>query len=537
MTNEPRLRIARARRERRMEGRLDRDDWQDYLPGARRSEVVARSKPGQSRLERRSPARTVVMSFLILIGIGTVLLMLPGMQAGGGRTPLLAAAFTATSAACVTGLNVLDPATHWTTLGQATILLLIQVGGFGIQALGTLWILLLHRRLGTNSRMATQAETGAMTPGDVRRVLVTLVAVTVVVEVTIALLLTLRFWTAYDMGLGKAAWWGVFHSVSAFNNAGFALRSDSLMTIGQDFFIVAPIAIAIVLGGLGFLVIAEIVSRATGHRGLLPRRRKRTVMDVAEITARGEELARRSRYRVGDAHPERLGFRNPIPLSLHTRLMLVGTGLAIAVGSIGVGLFEWANPKTLGPLGFLDKVMQSLFTGGVTPRTAGFNTVDYEQVRPATRFLTDVMMFIGAGSGSTGGGVKITTVVVLLVAVMAEVRGHRDVTALDRRIPESTVRVAIAVVMVSVGAVVVGTMALTWLANVALDAALFEVISALATVGLSANLTPQLTMGAQILVIGLMFLGRVGPLTLASSLTMNTTSSEYRLPEGRPMIG
>ncbi len=537
MHNEPRMRMSRARRERRLEERLDRDDWSDYLPAARRSEVVARSKPGQSRLERRSPARTVVLSFLTLVCIGTVLLMLPGMQAGGGRTPLVAAAFTATSAVCVTGLNVLDPATHWTTLGQVTILLLIQVGGFGIQALGTLWILLLHRRLGSNSRLATQAETGAMTPGDVRNVLATLLAVTVVVEVSVAALLTLRFWTAHDMSLGSAAWWGLFHSISAFNNAGFALTSDSLMTTGQDFFILAPIAVAIVLGGLGFLVIAEIVSRATGHRGLLPRRRKRTVMDVEAITARGQELARRSRYRVGDVHPERLGLRNPVPVSLHTRLMLVGTGLAILLGSVGVALFEWANPKTLGPLNILHKVLQSVFTGGVTPRTAGFNSVDYEQVRPATRFLTDVLMFIGAGSGSTGGGVKITTIVVLIVAVMAEVRGHRDVAALDRRIPDSTVRVAIAVVMVSMAAVVAGTMALTWLADVALDAALFEVISALATVGLSANLTPHLPVGAQVLVIALMFLGRVGPLTLASSLTMRGSSSEFRLPEGRPMIG
>jgi Trk-type K+ transport system membrane component len=258
---------------------------------------------------------------------------------------------------------------------------------------------------------------------------------------------------------------------------------------------------------------------------------------VAEITARGRELSRRSRYRLGALHPERFGFANPIPLSLHTRLMLIGSLGLICAGSLGFALFEWGNPHTLGALPWWQRVIQSIFSGGITPRTAGFNTVDYAAVATETRFLTDGLMFTGAGSGSTGGGVKITTMIILVMAVVAEATGRRDVVSLDRRIPDSVVRVAVAVVMVSATAVMIGTMALIWLTHLDLDLALFEVISALATVGLSANVTPTLPVVAQLLLVLLMFLGRVGPLTLASSLTLRSKPREFRLPEGRPMVG
>ena len=535
--NEPRQRMKRAQRRLAEEERVEQAEWAELVPATRDSAVVARTRPGRARIERGSPARAVAISFLLLIAAGTALLMLPGMRATGAGAPASVAAFTATSAACVTGLAVVDTATYWSPLGQGMILLLIQVGGFGIQALGTLWILLLNRRMGAHSRLAAQAETGAMTPGDVRLVLQSLAIITVVVEAGVGLLLTLRLWVAYDMALPRAAWNGLFHSVSAFNNAGFALASDSLMTYGHDVMILLPIAVAIVLGGLGFLVIVELFSRATRARPLRPRRTEVTPMTVEEITARGRELARRSRYRLGDLHPERFGFSNPIPLSLHTRLMLTGTAALMLVGGAGFALFEWTNPATLGSMPLWEKLVQAFFSGSVTPRTAGFNTVDYAQVQAETRFLTDGLMFTGGGSGSTAGGVKVTTLAVLIVAVLAEARGRRDVTTLDRRIPDTTVRVAIAVVMVSFAAVMAGTMALIWLTGLDLDLAMFETISALATVGLSANVTPTLNEPAQLLLIALMFLGRVGPLTLASSLTLRSSPRVYRLPEGRPMIG
>ncbi len=500
------------------------------------SEVLARSQAQQARIVRRSPTRSITTSFAVLCGLGTLLLMLPIMRAGEGSASPGAALFTAVSATCVTGLAVVDTATYWSLPGQAAILLLIQIGGFGIQALGTLWILLLNRKLGTASRLAAQAETGVLTQGDVRQVLTALAVITLTVESAIALLLGARFWWHYDMSLAEAGWSGVFHSVSAFNNAGFALASDSLMSYGRDPWILGPIAVAIVLGGLGFLVILEVFRRTTGDRGLVPHRRG-PAMTQDEVVARGRELARRSRYRMGAFHPERFGFANPIPLSLHTRLMLIGTATMVLAGTLGFALLEWTNADTLGPMPWWQKGMQSVFSGGVTPRTAGFNTVDYAVVVPETRLLTDALMFIGGGSGSTAGGIKVTTLMILFVAARAEIRGHQDVNVLDRRIPNATVRVAISVAMISLGAVLVGTMALQALTDLTQDLAMFEVISALATVGLSANVTPGLPEPAQLLLVALMFLGRVGPLTLASSLTLRSTPRDYRLPEGRPMIG
>jgi Trk-type K+ transport system membrane component len=474
----------------------------------------------------------VVVSFAVLCLIGTALLMLPGMRAGGGIAAPNVALFTSVSAICVTGLTVVDTEVYWSTLGQVTIMLLIQVGGFGIQALGTLWILLLNRRLGTASRLAAQAETGALTPGDVRRVLRALAVITLVVESLIALMLTIRFATHYDHSWGRAAWFGVFHSITAFNNAGF----DILTAFDPDPFILGPLGLAVILGGLGFLVIVELFSRTTGARPIRPRREP-APRTVDEVTARGRELARRSRYRLGAFHPERFGFRNPIPLSLHTRLMLLGTGVLILGGSAAFLLLEWRNPATLGSMPIWEKLNVGIFSGGITPRTAGFAAVDYGAVEPQTRLLTDVLMFIGAGSGSTAGGIKVTTLMILILAARAEIRGVPDVSAMDRRIPEASVRIAIAVTMVSAAAVVIGTMALESLGNLGLDRALFEAISALATVGLTANVTPYLPVTAQILLVLLMFLGRVGPLTLASSLTLKKSVPHYRLPEGRPMIG
>jgi trk/ktr system potassium uptake protein len=512
------------------------DETTDVLLARHRTEVHARSRTGQSRLERGSPTRSVTVSFLLLIISGTVLLGFPGMRADqAGTTPLITALFTATGAACGS-LSIVDTATYWTPLGQVTILALIQIGGFGIQALGTLWILLLSRRLGARSRLAAMTETGAMTPGDVRRVLGALGAVTLIVEFLVALLLTLRFWTAYDDSLGKALWFGVFHSISAFNNAGFTLNSDNLMGVAGDPFIMLPISAAIILGGLGFLVIVEWVSRATGGRALLPRRRPEVVLGDQERRERAKDLAMTSTYTIADP-PSRRRLGGPVPLSLHTRLSLWATAALLLIGTVLFSLFEWHNPGTLGPMGWGGKLMNAFFSGGVTPRTAGFNSIDYTLAGSDTRLLTDAMMFIGAGSGSTAGGIKITTLTVLLAAALAEVRGFRDVEALDRRIPDHTVRVAIAVLLVSGVAVVAATMAMIAMTDMPLDLALFNVTSALGTVGLSSGVTPELERSAQFLLVVLMFLGRVGPLTLASSLLLNTVHRNYRLPEARPMVG
>lgn len=534
--NQPRRRLLSVR----MRARTAADATESaphVNAAASRSLVAERSQANQARIAGRSPTRTIVVSFAALCALGTLLLSLPVMRSGASALNFGESLFTAVSASTVTGLAVVDTGSHWTLAGQVTILILIQVGGFGIQALGTLWILLLNRKLGTASRLAAQTETAALTPGDVRRVLTGLAIITVTVESAVAVVLTLRLWLHYDLPPAEALWQGVFHSVSAFNNAGFALASDSLVTYGHDPAMLVPIAVAIVVGGLGFLVVIEVVRRATGAGALLPRRRRRPSVPAEQVIERGRELSRRSRYRLGGFHPERFGPANPVPMSLHTRLMLFGTAGLLVVGTLTFAAFEWRNPGTLGNLPWWERALQSVFSGGITPRTAGFNTVDYAATAPETRLLTDVLMFIGAGSGSTAGGLKVTTVMVLVVAARAEIRGDNDVSVLDRRIPNATVRVAIAVTMVSLAAVVTGTMALLAMTRLSLDLALFEAISALATVGLSSGVTSTLPESAQLLLVTLMFLGRVGPLTLASSLTLRNTPRNYRLPEGRPMIG
>jgi Trk-type K+ transport system membrane component len=295
-----------------------------------------------------------------------------------------------------------------------------------------------------------------------------------------------------------------------------------------------PICTAIVLGGLGFPVMMELGRRAlAGRLRLRPRRR----LTVAEVNTRAQQLVGPRRYSQLGSAIDRQGFRGPVLLSLHTRLMLIGTLTLLFVGTFGFALFEWNNANTLAGESFLGHLGQAFFSGGVTPRTAGFNTVDYAQVRPETRFLTDLLMLVGGGSASTAGGVKVTTIMVLILAAATEVRGFRDVNAMDRRIPDKTVRIALSVMIVSALAVVIGTMAMMAMTNLGLDRSLFESISALATVGLSADVTPFLPEPAQLLLVLLMFLGRVGPITLVSALALRLAERRYRLPEGRPLIG
>lgn len=480
------------------------------------------------------PARTVALAFAIMVSVGTLLLMLPGMRAGGGGATLTVALFTAVSASCVTGLAVVDTGTYWSTAGQVTILLLIQVGGFGIMTLGTLAAILITRRVGLQTRLATSAESGTAELGALRPVLRGVAVITLIVELGVGLALALRLALGYDLPVGKSLWYGVFHSISAFNNAGFALASDSLTAFRTDGLIMIPVSLAIILGGLGFPVMLEVTRRLLSGRRPLERRRR---MTDTEIDQRAAEIVGRVHDRIGVEMVDRRGFAGPVSMSLHTRLMLYGTGLMLLIGTLGFAAFEWRNPDTLGGQPMFQRLFQAFFSGGVTPRTAGFNTISYAEVSGETRFLTDGLMFIGGGSASTAGGIKITTLLVLLMAAAAEVRGTPEVNALDRRLPNSTVRIALAVVMVSFMSVMIGTLTLMSLTMLDLDLALFEVISALATVGLSADVTPTLPDPAQLLLVVLMLLGRIGPITLVSALSLRSAELHYRLPEGKPLIG
>ncbi|NUW09409.1 TrkH family potassium uptake protein [Streptomyces sp. CAI-21] len=438
----------------------------------------------------RHPAQVVVAGFATAVAAGTGLLMLPVARAGPGGAGVMEALFTSTSAVCVTGLAVVDTPGYWSGFGQAVILALIQVGGFGIMTFASLLVLLVSHRIGLKARMTAAAETKTLGLGDVRSVVTGVVKVSLLLEAVTALALTLRFATDYDEPWPRAAWLGVFHAVSAFNNAGFALYSDSLMGFVTDPWICLPIALAVIAGGLGFPVLFEL------------RRR----------------------------------FRKPRGWSLHTKIVLWASGVFLVGGTAFITALEWSNPATLGPLDAQGKLLAGFFQG-VMPRTAGFNSIDTSQMSPASWLGTDVLMFIGGASAGTAGGIKVTTFAVLFFVIYAEIRGEGAVDIFHRRLHGDLQRQALTVVLLSVAAVAITTVVFMVFSDHTLDQSLFEVTSAFATVGLSTGITADLAPGLQLLLVALMFIGRLGPITVASALALRSRHRLYDLPEERPIIG
>ncbi|MFB6394160.1 TrkH family potassium uptake protein [Polymorphospora lycopeni] len=436
------------------------------------------------------PARIVPLAFLCAIAVGTVLMLLPVTREGPGGPSFVTALFTATSAISVTGLTVVDTATYWSDTGHVLILVLAQLGGFGILAMATLVSLLVSQRLGLRSRLVARAES-SLALGDVGRVLGRIALTMLVCESVIAVFVAGRLWIHYDYPFGRAVWYGVFHAVQAFNNAGFALYSDSFVRFVGDWWICLPLAAGMAAGGLGFPVLFE--------------------------------LARR------------LG--RPANWSTHTRLTVWG-GLVLAVVGLLVFLtFEWSNPLTLGPLGVDEKLITAIFQD-MSTRAGGLNSLDFNAMNTETTVVAIVLMFIGGGSASTAGGIKITTFFLLAFVIWAEVRGQPDVVVGRRRIAETTQRQAITIALLGVALVTGGTLLLIALTDgLALDRALFEVTSAFATVGLSTGLTPNLPHSAQIVLIVLMFIGRVGTIAVASAIALNARTRLYRYPEERPIVG
>jgi len=436
------------------------------------------------------PERIIPLAFLATIVVGTILLLLPFSSADGQIAPFLTAVFTATSAVCVTGLIVVDTATYWSPFGQGVIMALFQVGGFGIMAGATLLGLMIFRRLQLGRRLVVQAETKSLSLGDVKSVLRTVLGVTILSEAIVAVVIIVRLHTAYDEPLNTAIWNGLFHAVSAFNNAGFSTYSDSLVRFALDPFILLPLSIAIIVSGLGFPVINELQSE----------------------------------------------WRKPDRWSIHARLTVFGTiGLLIA-GFLAVLVAEWNNTATIGDMPTAGKVLNA-FTHSVMSRTAGFNAVDVGQMRPETLLFTDGLMLIGGGSAGTAGGIKVTTFLLLGVVVWAEIRGRADVTVFQRRICPDVQRQALAVVLMAVGLVGLATLAILSMTTLPLDRVLFEVISAFATVGLSTGITADLPPAAQSILIALMFVGRVGTITVAAALALRARHVPYRYPQERPIVG
>ncbi|WP_235913620.1 TrkH family potassium uptake protein [Teichococcus coralli] len=436
------------------------------------------------------PARLVPLAFLLVILLGTALLMLPAARAAGSGAPFLTALFTATSAVCVTGLVVQDTPTYWSGFGQAVILGLFQIGGFGIMSGATLLGLLVTRRLRLGTRLIAQAETRSLELGDVVTVLRLVLVVTVGMELATGAALAARLHLTYGEAAGEAVWHGLFLAVSAFNNAGFSVYSDSVMRFALDPLILGPIMAAVILGGIGFPVL--------------------------------HELRRAPLW--------------PARWSLHSKLTLWGTAVLLLGGTAAILAYEWSNPATLGSFGLAGRLLNAAFHATIL-RTAGFNALDPGAMRQETFLISYALMLIGGGSASTAGGVKVTTLLVLALVVWAEIRGEPDATAFGRRVSREVQRQALTVVLLT--AILVGVAALALLSVTAfpLRDVLFEVISASATVGLSTGITGDLPPAGQAIVISLMFLGRVGTTTVAVGLALRSHQRPYRYPEERPIVG
>ena len=429
-------------------------------------------------------------AFAGVIGVGTLLLALPAATAGPAGAPLLTALFTATSAVCVTGLIVVDTPSYWSGFGQGVILGLIQLGGFGIMSLASLVAMLLSRRLSIRRRMVAQMETGALQLGDVRRVLLGVAGFSILFEGITAVVLAARLGLSYGEPAGRALYLGVFHAVSAFNNAGFTLYSDSLTGFAHDPWINLSVVLAFVVGGLGFPVLVDVRRRPW----------------------------------------------EPTHWSLHTKLTLFMTMVLLVVGIVAVLGFEWDNPATLGPMTVGDKLLAGVFQGA-TPRTAGFNTLDYGAMDETTWLVTSALMFIGGASASTAGGIKVTTFALLGFVIWSELRGEPEVQLFGRRVAPSSQRQALAVALIGVAVVVGGTFLLMALSSFPLSRVMFEAFSAFGTVGLSTGITDSFGSGARIVLVVLMFVGRTGPWALAAALVLGQRRRLYRYPEERPIIG
>lgn len=446
--------------------------------------------PRSKVMAKLTPVRLVALGFAAAIAVGTGLLMLPAATELASDTDVLASLFTATSAMSLTGLIVVDTPTHWSGFGQGVILALIQIGGFGIMTIASLVGLILADRIGLRGRLNAAAEVRTSGLGDVRSVVIGVARTSVIIEATVAVALAVRFAVGYGESPTRALWLGIFHSVSAFNNAGFALFSDNMIGFATDPWICIPLLVAVVLGGLGFPVLFEIY----------------------------RHMRRRSQRR----------------WSLHSRLTLSVTAVLLVVGPVLVLALEWS--RTLTEFGIGSKLLVAAFQG-IMPRTAGFNSIDYAQADNATLLVTDVLMFIGGGSGGTAGGIKVTTFAILLFVIIAEVRGDRAVTVFDRQIDARVQRQALTVALVGVALVMIPVVALLAGTDFDLDVLLFEVVSAFATVGLSTGITAQLPGWGQLILVVLMYLGRIGSITLVSALAARERDRRYTLPKERPFIG
>lgn len=438
---------------------------------------------------KSSPARLALSVFTLMILAFTALLSLPIASADHTRTPLVDAMFTAVSAMCVTGLTTVTTATHWSTFGLVVLMVAMKIGGLGVLTLASLLGLSVMRHMGLAQKIITASETRSEKLSEVAGVLRTIVITSTGFEVLTFLALTPHM-IGNSSSFARSVFNGAFYAISAFNNAGFVPEAAGTAQYLGDPWFTVPIGTAVFVGALGFPVILVLVRR----------------------------------------------WRTPSRWTLHAKLTLSTSFLLFFAGWIGIAMMEWTNQATLGSHSVVTRLLASAFAS-VMPRSGGFSTLDLGDFHPATRLFIDLLMFIGGGSGSTGGGIKVTTFALLVLSIVAEARGDRDVEVFGRRIPQETIRQAISVLVVSAVTVATATLVVLGITGLDLDRTLFEVLSAYGTVGLSTGITPELPTGAKYALIACMYVGRIGPMTLGAALALRNRSRVVRLPEERPIVG
>lgn len=437
-----------------------------------------------------TPVQTLAVGFAVVIFIGAVLLTLPISSASGTFTPFIDSLFTATSATCVTGLVTLDTGTHWSYFGKTVIILLIQIGGFGFLAFSTLFALVLGKKITLRERLVMQEAMNTFNLQGLVKLAKYIFIFTFSVELIGAILLATQF--IPDYGLGKGIYFGLFHSISSFCNAGFDLIGGfrSYTPYAENSVVILTVGALIVIGGLGFAVWAEIYN-----------------------------------YK---------GFNK---LSLHSKVAIVLTAFLVFGGAVLMFIFEFNNPETLAPLSFQGKITNSLLAS-ITPRTAGCNSIPTAGMSPAGRFLTIILMYIGGSPGSTAGGIKTTTFGIIFLTIITVVKGKEDTEIFKKRIAKELVTRAFIIATLGLAVVIVVTMLLSITeAGASFEYLLYEATSAFGTVGLTLGLTPSLSSVGKIIVLLTMYCGRVGPLTVALALAKKKSVNQIRYPEEKILIG
>ncbi len=436
-----------------------------------------------------SPHQWVIAGFAFIICIGALILASPIASSTGESIGFLNAFFTSTSAVCVTGLTVLDTGQDFSIFGQIIIMVLIQIGGLGFMTFGVIVAIILGKKLGLRQRLIIQESTKSTSIQGLIRLSLHIFMIAFIFEAIASVILSIRW--VEDLGLKNAIYYAVFHSISSFNNAGFALWSDSLSRYVGDPTVNIVITLLFIVGGIGFTVIIDIYNKRMWHT-----------------------------------------------LSLNSKIVIISTTVLSLVGFLIIFILELINPAIFGTLSWGEKLWAAFFQG-LTPRTAGFNTIDISSMLEASQFFIIFLMFIGASSGSTGGGIKTNTLVVLILAVLSSIKGRDEIHIFNRRIANEYIQRALAIIMISLGVVLFVSFLLTitedHLKHDFIEF-LFEATSAFGTVGLTMGLTTDLTIPGKIIIMLTMFIGRLGPLTLAFALSQKKTS-KVSYAEEKILIG